>query len=244
MTKEEEPITLPVEKRHCTDVFCLLLLLGVWLCMTLIGMASIGRIQSTYFRKGDPELLIHGVDYQGNICGVSPVVEHLPKQVFPNFFGITLDSKNNLVPILTAICAGSCPDDGETVSDPYGHYGTWKITEDTIDFVNTCLYLDENRDNTSGTTVISDFLKTYSVIAVLGFALAVVCSLTFLFITRIPLVLRTVVWTSIALIFCICIGGGYYLIHEAHSASDRADGNSLNKTEVKFCFCSFFCFLF
>ena len=229
---DELILPVPAEKRRSTDVLCSFLLLGFWLCMTLIGLSSIGVIRSSYFKKGDPRLLNHGVDYEGNICGVSSVVSHLPKQVFPNFFGDNYDSKSTLVPTLTAICAASCPSSGDIVADPYGTYGTWTIQEDTVSFVNTCLYLSESRAGDSGASILSDFLHSYGVVAVLGFALAVGCSFVFLLITRMPLVLRTVIWTSVFLIFLICVGGGYFLVNEAKNQDEHRDSNRLNQTEV------------
>ena len=57
-------------KRRCTDVLFMLLLIASWVAMTVIGIDSV--------KKGDPDKLINGVDYQGRICGVDADVKDLP----------------------------------------------------------------------------------------------------------------------------------------------------------------------
>eukprot|EP01040_Poterioochromonas_malhamensis_P016833 gene16833-19208_t len=224
---------LPKKKRSSTDKCWMVLLFLMWLGMTLIGLASIGKIKIPYIKEGNPSYLLHGVDYEGNICGVSTEVSHLPKQVYPNYYGTNTDSKGETVPKLTAICVSSCPAQNDVVTDPYGNYGSWTITEKTVDFVNTCLYVKENRITTSGTTIISDMLNTYPIIAILGFCLAIICSIGFLFVTRIPMFLRSVVWSCVFIIFLICLGGGYFLINTAKNQNKRAESDALNNTEVE-----------
>ena len=51
----------PTKHRHCTDVLCLLLLLGVWVVMTVIGVYAL--------LEGDYRLVLYPLDYDGNICG-------------------------------------------------------------------------------------------------------------------------------------------------------------------------------
>jgi hypothetical protein len=52
----------PVQTRQCTDVFCLLLIFMMWISMTAIGAYSL--------KNGDYRLLLHPIDYDGNICGL------------------------------------------------------------------------------------------------------------------------------------------------------------------------------
>jgi Plasma-membrane choline transporter len=51
----------PTQNRHCTDVFCLLLLVASWVVMSGIGGYAL--------TKGDIRLVLYPLDYDGNICG-------------------------------------------------------------------------------------------------------------------------------------------------------------------------------
>ncbi|CAM9992914.1 unnamed protein product, partial [Phaeothamnion confervicola] len=57
--------------RKCTDVLFSVLIVGMWVAMTVVGIESV--------QEGDPEILINGVDYKGRICGKSSGVEDLTK---------------------------------------------------------------------------------------------------------------------------------------------------------------------
>jgi len=61
----------PGEKRRCTDVLCAILILAAWAAMTGIGLVVTGGIQSESLNVGNPARLINGIDYMGNICGVT-----------------------------------------------------------------------------------------------------------------------------------------------------------------------------
>ena len=56
----------PTSTRHCTDVFCLLILIAAWVVMTGIGIYAIG--------EGDYRLVLYPLDYDGNICGTGASV--------------------------------------------------------------------------------------------------------------------------------------------------------------------------
>lgn len=221
---------LPVEKRRSTDRLFLFLIILAWLGMTLIGLVATGRIKSDYIKAGNPSLLVHGIDYKGNICGISEEVADLPKRVFPNFYGSNLDSRGNYVPPLFSICAASCPKEDDLRADPYNKYGSWKIEKNTRDFINNCIYIDSDRDKTSATTIISDFIQVAPLIGVVGFVASVICSMLFLFICRIPLFLRTVVWFCIYLIFVLFASSAYLILEEAKEQT-RASYEQ-NRTEV------------
>ena len=51
----------PTRHRRFTDLFCLLLLLAMWTCMTIMGSYAINN--------GDYRLVVYPLDYSGNICG-------------------------------------------------------------------------------------------------------------------------------------------------------------------------------
>ena len=49
-------------------------------CMNILGLAGIGYIDSPIIGKGDPNILIYGVDYKCNICGKSGNLESFDKR--------------------------------------------------------------------------------------------------------------------------------------------------------------------
>ncbi len=51
----------PMERRHCRDIFWLILFI-----VFCIGMAAIAALS---FDAGEPKMLLYGVDSWGNICG-------------------------------------------------------------------------------------------------------------------------------------------------------------------------------
>jgi hypothetical protein len=234
MMKKDELVTLPVINRSTTDRLWLVCILSAWICMLFIGLAANGSIKSSVFQKGDPSLLVHGVDYEGNICGItSGIANSLPKLIYPNVYGNNPSSNGDYVPPLTAICVSSCPAVGGIIIDPYGKYGSWSAPQDSVDFVNTCLYKSENRIATSGATILSDLLATYVLIACLGFVLTIGLSFCFLVVTRIPCFLRIMIWFCVFLVFFLCEGGGYFLLNEAKNQEKSNNNNTtLNHTEI------------
>jgi hypothetical protein len=69
-----------------------------------VGLAAMGVIDSKYIRKGDPRRLVSGMDYHGNLCGVTNYVTpsgedtlYLPK-AYP-------------MPSGYLVCVDSCPKD-------------------------------------------------------------------------------------------------------------------------------------
>lgn len=218
---------LPVLKRGCTDILFLLLIIFTWVAMNIIGLAAAGYIKVAEIKQGNPQLLLHGVDYEGNICGVDDPVKDLPKRIMPNFYGTNPTNNGVYVPTLLAVCTPSCPDKNEAIVDPYGNYDGWEAPYDSSNFLNNCIYISEDQDNTSATTIMSDFAHTAGVIALLGFLFSVIFSLLFIFITRIPMVLRSVVWFCVFLIFALFACGGYLLLEKA-----RKEAHHEGHTEV------------
>ena len=65
-------IDIPGKSRKCTDILFLALIFSAWFATIGIGGAALGYIESPeHIPKGDPKRLTHGMDYLGNICGVS-----------------------------------------------------------------------------------------------------------------------------------------------------------------------------
>lgn len=73
---------LSKKKRHCTDILCLLILIACWFTMTIIGLIALGAIKDDRLRAGDPNRLLHAIDYDGRICGVDSGVKSRPKAVY------------------------------------------------------------------------------------------------------------------------------------------------------------------
>ena len=57
----------------------MLLLIAVWVVMTVIGLVCIPNsgFDSEKLHKGNPYRLINGMDYKGQICGISKDVKDL-----------------------------------------------------------------------------------------------------------------------------------------------------------------------
>ena len=89
-------------RRRCTDIIFLLLLICSWVAMTGVGLTSTGLIPSAYIPKGDPQRLVNGLDYYGNICGVTNY--EMP-------WGVdTIDlPKAYPMPSGFSVCVESCP---------------------------------------------------------------------------------------------------------------------------------------
>ncbi|XP_021948484.1 choline transporter-like protein 4 isoform X3 [Folsomia candida] len=92
----------PIEKRSCTDVTCLLMLVAFiigWCVIAVIG-----------FNHGDPTILVYPTDSYGQKCGVDEAVKDKP---YLFFFDITRCAKAN---VLTdgcrtpQVCVKECPD--------------------------------------------------------------------------------------------------------------------------------------
>ena len=87
----------PCKKRRCTDVLCLVLILACWFVMTFIGLATIpgSGVDSSKLNKGNPWRLVNGIDYKGQICGISKDVK----------------GKENLyyLPTGDGVCVKKCP---------------------------------------------------------------------------------------------------------------------------------------
>ena len=50
-----------LERRRSTDCFFCLLIMAHWLALTAVAALA--------FEKGNPNLLLHGMDYKGYVCG-------------------------------------------------------------------------------------------------------------------------------------------------------------------------------
>ena len=83
-----------------------------------------------------------------------------------------------------------------------------------MNIVSRCMPLDSNDSNRlfAAAIVFSDLLKTYSVVALLGFVLSMALSFLFLLTIRMPLVLRATVWLCVWLVLGILSFGCYSIL--------------------------------
>eukprot|EP00937_MAST-01D_sp_MAST-1D-sp2_P001261 g1261.t1 len=64
----------PTKSRHCTDILFATILICVWVGMTILGLIGTGAITgfcSDGLGPGEPRRLFNGIDYTGNVCGIS-----------------------------------------------------------------------------------------------------------------------------------------------------------------------------
>mmetsp|Transcript_8524 Transcript_8524/g.13090 ORF Transcript_8524/g.13090 Transcript_8524/m.13090 type:complete len:646 (+) Transcript_8524:171-2108(+) len=138
----------PCEKRKCTDILFLLLIIACWVAMTFLGFVVTGAIPSDTLDAGNPERLINGIDYEGNICGVDSGVKSKSKIYYLPAVGTTVS--------IAGVCIDSCPSTQDTstfickynVSDELTtleYYqevssGNCMYQEPTTDIFNYCIY--------------------------------------------------------------------------------------------------------
>ena len=48
-----------------------ILLIACWMAMTFVGLCVTGFIENDMLKEGNPARLTNGMDYLGNICGVT-----------------------------------------------------------------------------------------------------------------------------------------------------------------------------
>ena len=116
---ENEDFTGPdFATRKSTDCLWFLFILAHWVALTILAI--------TAFQKGDPNLLIHGMDYTGEVCGSGDGVGLAPYVYFPNPQGDAAgcifpiiggsgdglsesEARGTCAPSLFAICVKHCP---------------------------------------------------------------------------------------------------------------------------------------
>lgn len=232
ITNPEILNTLPVEKRKLTDFPYFVLLFISLIVMHIIGLCALGYIPSDVIQPGDPSRLLHGVDYEGHICGVDFPVTDLPYKWFPNANMHNPDNNGKMVPFGLGICVETCPKEGTSISDPYNTYGYWNSTSTTYNIFNYCVSIDEKLINSVAFDAFSDFMQCWDIIAVFGFGFAVAISLSYLVTIRIPGVLRSVVWFCVGIIFVVLAAGTYSLLDKAKVEESRTDIDAMNSNQI------------
>ena len=162
----EEP--LPVKKRACTDIVCLLLIIANWGFLSFLGFSALGWIDASeisngylYIDDGHPELLYRGVDHNGFTCGVSlsdqdqtlSSTDYTDDDVdaqfadmnylyYPNIYGVISvasgPDKGSYVGTDYAVCVSSCPSDSSTTVEDITTGNKWTTSIEQERFISWC----------------------------------------------------------------------------------------------------------
>jgi len=214
----------PVEKRHCTDIMFLILIILSWMAMTGIGFVVCGVVKSPTLAPGNPYRLLNGIDYRGQICGIDGPVKQKSKLVYiPNLLkktvlGVCVEacpvvsnhnlictyniSVNSLTPIAAVrnVYNGQCMYQVATV-DKYNYciyseiYSTAISTANSTTLIPTSL---GNVNTNSGSAwykeFTSDLFTSWPIIMGFGFGVSMVVGFIFLFLLQLPGVLLILTW--------------------------------------------------
>jgi len=292
----------PVEDRHCTDILLLLLLWGMWIAMTGVGIYAV--------TEGDYRKVVYPLDYDGNICGTDfgsiDMSDH-EKLYYVNNYGAgvcvkecpevkveNIDDPNvtNRADVRTLITYdGLFQVEGNILNASYIDIANYSTSSDKVSCTQSLCYPDPTDPPSSWTSrginegfgfayyagdtyevllrcyytvdaeqEISDavnagdntglvpdediydfFNKLYADLWVaryyvlgFGFGFALVFSLFYIFLMRMPFLLATIVWSSIFLTICLFAIGGYYMYGLADDWEDEdpqiQDDKTINAT--------------
>lgn len=124
----------PDKNRTATDVIYLLLLITAWVTMTVIGGLNISR--------GDPHLILSGVNDQGQVCGYDD-----PVKLQPYFYSVLTNG--------IGVCVSSCPTESVidlSSTDPADYYCLYDIVAQgyqTSDYISSSCFAQGYFDVTS-----------------------------------------------------------------------------------------------
>ena len=110
----------PCKKRRCTDVLCLLMIIACWFVMTFIGLATIpgSGVDSSKLNKGNPWRLVNGIDYKGQVCGISSDVKSKEYLYYlPTGDGVCIKKCPKSTNLENFICRYNIQDELDAISD-------------------------------------------------------------------------------------------------------------------------------
>ena len=178
--------------RSCTDIPWLLLFLGLWgACLAIMGTAI--------SRGGNINKVIHGVDYNGYICGVDSSVADKPYLANAYWYGAPA----------AFICVSDCNatlTDSRIVSGfkyQSTKYLQYCIPDTAVTTFNSTAYSNADFASASNTAsrAMSDLLNCYGVIIAAAF---IALAMSFLYLKFVQAFAGVLVWFCI---FCILAGG-------------------------------------
>jgi choline transporter-like protein 2/4/5 len=102
----------PMDKRGCTDILCLLLIIAHWVAMTALGAFAVS--------SGDYRLVLNPMDIAGNVCGIK-YGDNVDMTDYPYLYYINY--------ALVGVCVSECPKVSEVggspaAADPFTTIGT------------------------------------------------------------------------------------------------------------------------
>lgn len=243
MSEEEKDTPLKHEgwddikdkRRGCTDCFCILLIVIIWVGLTILGFIATGVITNDSIPAGNPNRLLYATDYNGHICGTG-------NQADNPYAYYMLDG-------ITVVCIDKCPtsldkstfyckSEYQSIADASPILGLGLTsyyacmfsitTEETLNRCipnlsssdKTTLSTDYDIDipdisSTTGSgwfnTFIADVYNNLGLIFGFGIGIATALSFIFLYGLRIPGLLTVVIWTLILSVLVLCLVGSFLL---------------------------------
>jgi len=220
-------------KRGCTDCFCILLIVIVWIGLTILGFIATGVITNDSIPAGNPNRLLYATDYNGHICGTG-------NQADNPYAYYMLDGT-------TVICIDKCPtsldsstfyckSDYQSIADASPVFGLgltqvyhcmFSLTTELT--LNRCIpnlsdsditklpagYDIPDVSSTAGSGWFNSFIgDVYNQLGLIfGFGIGIATALSFVFIygLRLPGLLTVVIWTLILSVLVLTLVGSFLL---------------------------------
>jgi len=202
--KEAVLVFKPSKQRSCTDVLFLLLIIVSWVAMAVVFSTAADK-------GGDPNKILRGVDFNGQICGKDNM-KHLPYAAWPEptYYDIK-------------ICVADCEETNTNPLMSRPHNSTLFLYYCLPNFVEGSIKVEVSGDFESASNqaslAMADLFTTWPLIlASAGFA--VVLSFLYTQMIKYQQCASFLVWMSIAL---TCAGGallGYTFLQKAKEADD------------------------
>ena len=294
----------PLEDRYCTDVLLLLLLLGMWVAMTGVGLYAV--------EEGDYRKIVFPLDYDGNICGTDfgaldmtdyPLLYYVnsytggvcvkecpdvSKSLADNGIDVPQGTVTDVRTLITY--GGLYQVEGSTLPADFIQIGDYSNSSDAVDCTPELCFPDPNDPTSSWTApgisrgfgiayyagdtyellyrcyytiaaedqiaeqvvasgedgggldpmnkandffndLYGDLYVARQYIAGFGLGLCLGVSFIYIFLMRIPLLLKTLVWTSILLTTALFLIGGYYTYNLAQDWEDE-DPQTVDDTTI------------
>lgn len=222
-------------RRGCTDCYCILIIVAVWVGLTILGFIACGVITNDTIPMGNPTRLLYATDYNGRVCGSG-------SNAGKDFAYYMLDQQ--------VVCVKKCPSsvdkktfycksDYQSLADADStgviglaltsyYYCMFAIT--TEETLNRCIpslssteaselssagYTVPDVSSTSGegwfNTFIADIYNQLGLIFGFGIGVATALSFIFLYGLRIPGLLTIVIWFLILSVLVVTLIGSFLL---------------------------------
>ncbi|CEO98960.1 Choline transporter-like protein [Plasmodiophora brassicae] len=217
--KGDTPLFEIKKKRGCTDVPFLLLFIAFWAVVVIM-------LQSASSMGADPKRLIRGVDWNGNICGVSPGYTDTPLAAWPM---IPVSPDLEKVKVCVADCSQTQTDAvfrGPVYQKLHG-YSSQKFLyycmPELTGNLSALTLAGFGTEAQSATAAIGDLLTTANVI---GISAGVAVLLSFFYLWFCKRMAGVLIWSSILVVL---VGGfliGYGFLLQAKQANASPDASS------------------